>query len=749
MRYWWLLGGTIILSLILAFLVIRYSPSIYEVGAKVMIANGADKIDPSSLIYGDQLLGTNEDVVNELIIIKSYPILAKTVKDENQNVHYYRTTTALERTIEIEENNSPFIVEPIGDWVEQQGLSYKEPLHVELDDDGYQIFSEEKAITTKKTFGDSVHLPGKLPLRVRKNINPFAGLQYFFRLQSVEQTVQDYQGRITSELAQQQSSIIALKLEGALVERERSFLQQLLVNYLEANLAEKNQGASNTINFINRELASIKDSLKKIEGRLEAFKSRNQISNLQREGQRIFEKLLELEEEKAQFQLQKKYLSLLNEYLVGEQRTKLVTPSSFGILDPALNGLIQDLIKLETERNLMGEGSESSIAVQLDARLNELRGTLESYVSNLTRTNAIKLDEIMQRIALVEGTIEDLPVSEIALMNIERLHKLSESLYLLLLEKKAEAEITRSSNTPDIKLVEGARILSRTPVRPNKKLIYGGFFLLGLIAPLVWIVLSVYFDRSIRSKEEVTEAVDIPFMGYIASAKDKPLNHVVEQPKSHLSETFRTLRSNLKYMQKSSSAQKVLVSSCFPGEGKTFISVNLALSYASAGKKVILIGADLRKPQVHNYFNLSDDMGLSNLLSGSRALEEVTQSTPHGVDVITSGPIPPNPLELLDSEPFARLLEMASEKYDYVVVDTSPFVLVSDARVLFSKMDINLIVLRSKVSRRDNLELIDTLVNEAGQSSFGVVLNDHDMGSEFGYRYGKGYANGYGYYSEV
>ncbi|MEX2596583.1 MAG: polysaccharide biosynthesis tyrosine autokinase [Salibacteraceae bacterium] len=744
-KFWWLVAASTIIALIAAFLIIRYSPKIYSIGAKVMIQNTSEGLDASSLIFGDQLLGNNQDVVNELIIVKSYPILEQTVLEQGQNAHYFRTTTALERIIEIDPKDSPFWLSVEGDWIIEEGLGFDEPLYVEFDESEFTLHLGHDIPAVKAKWGEVFTIEEKT-LRLDRNPEFETGetkVDYFFLLHSVEQTVQSYQERIKAELAQEKSSIVSLSLEGALVNREVRFMQSLLDNYLQANLDEKNTGASNTIHFINKELASIKDSLKKIEGRLEVFKSRNQISNLQTEGQRIFEKLLELEEEKAEFQLREKYLSLVDEYLQTEDGSKLVTPASFGIMDPSLNNLIDNLIRVETERNLMGENSESSITVQLTARINELRRTLNNYIENVASSNKIKLNEVSQRMALVERTIEDLPMSEIALMNIERLHKLSESLYLLLLEKKAEAEITKSSNTPDIKVVEAARKMSADPVRPNKKLIYGGFFLLGLALPMLWILLTVYLDNSIRSKEEITAALDTPFMGYIAAASDKPEHYVIEQPKSHLAETFRTLRSNLKYLGNGTGVQTILVSSCFPGEGKTFVSVNLALSVASAGKKVVLIGADLRKPQLQLSFGLDNGLGLSTVLTGKASLKDAVHSSTHGVDVITSGPIPPNPLELLDSQRFTDLLTELKGTYDYVVIDTSPFMLVSDAKVLFHKSDINLIVLRSGVSRRENLELIENTMAEHASCRFGLLLNDHDLSGEYGYHYGKGYAKGY------
>lgn len=743
-KFWWLIGLSGLIGLTLAFLFIRYSPKVYSVGAKVMIENSSNGIDPTSFLFGEQMIGNSQEVVNELIILKSYPIIRKTVVDQSQYVHYYRTTAALERVIEVEVKDSPFEVHCQGSWIYESGFPEKDPIKVLMRDEGFRI----EGLTEFSNWGDTVLIDGKQLSLIKNSLvrTSEENLEYFFRIVSVEETVHHYQETISASVLEEKSSIINVQMDATHPVREIAFLEQMLFNYMKINLEEKNKGASNTIDFINRELTSIKDSLRKIESRLEIFKSRNQISNLQTEGQRIFEKLLELEEEKAIFELRQKYLDLVGEYLKEDDGAKLVTPASFGIEDPSLNTITETLLRLETERNLIGGDSRGEITAQLNARIRELRLSLSNYIANVSKTNKLQLQEVTRRTNLIENAIESLPVSEMALMNIERLHKLSESLYLLLLEKKAEAEITRSSNTPDIKLIESSRRLSNIPVKPNKKLIYLGLFVVSLVLPIGILLLGVYLDNSLRTKEEITQQLNLPFFGYVANATILSKYAILEQPKSRLSETFRTLRSNLKYLTKNEGAQVILVSSCFPGEGKTFVSSNLALSFASANKKVLVIGADLRKPQLQNNFELDNSIGLSSYLSGGVELSSVVIKTKQNVDVIVSGPIPPNPLELLDSGLFDELLEQARKSYDFVIIDTSPFVLVSDTTALFRVSDINLLVLRSGVSQRSNLGIISDLTESSDDCKFGLVLNDHEITNEYGYKYGKGYAQGYGYY---
>lgn len=747
LKYWWVILLSLLIGFVSAFLSIRYSSKIYSVGAKVMIQVSNKAIDPTALLFEEKGFSNSQDVVDELIILESYPIIKQSVEDASQHIQYFRTTTALERVIQIDAHQSPFQVKTIGGWDLEEPFMGGALIEVVTENDKMILLVENEVIYEGElnTVVELDH--AKLSLSFLDTL-PEKRISYFFAIQSIEQTIIDYQQKIETSLAEERSSVVNIGLEGVIPEREIRFLQIMLDNYLEANLQEKNMGAQNTIKFIDSELAIIKDSLKKIEGRLEVFKSRNQISNLQTEGQRIFEKLLVLEEEKALLQLQGKYLELIDGYLADNEISKLVSPASFGVEDPSLSKLTDDLLKLETERNLMGKTSESQIAAQYDARIEELKRLLTNYIQNVNATNKIQLQDVNKRVAIIESAIQGLPVSEMALMNIERLHTLSESLYLLLLEKKAEAEITKSSNTPDIKIVEHARKLSLKPIKPNKPVIYAGYILAGLILPLLWILVSVFLDNTIQDKEEITRVLDIPFMGFITSAGDRPKRYIVGHPKSRLAESFRGLRSNLKYLEASEGGRVVLLSSCFPGEGKTFVSANLALSAATSGLKVVIIGADLRKPKLHEHFDLKNEKGLSNYLVGNASLDEVLRKTEDGLHVITSGPNPPNPLELLDSKKFTDLIAALKNSYDLVLIDTSPFMLVADARILFRKVDVNLIVMRSEFSKRSNLSLVKEMIPDFPSTRFGIILNDQKMESRYGYNNSKSY-NGYGYYDEA
>lgn len=751
LKYWWFIGLTLTVFLASAFLYIRYTPEIYAVKAQIMLQDKTGDFDPSMLLFNNGRGKQDKQLANEIILIKSYPLLSKTISDLGYNVHYYRTTKALERIIEIEAEECPFRIDILNDTFSALGLGSKNnPFVVNDNGRSFELLSSDEKVMNSGVWGEQMEVNG-LVLNLNQNGNVETieeGVQYMFSVSPVDYAVRGVQAALNVAMTNEDASAIDIGISGQLIQREKRFVDQLLANYLKANLEEKNKGAANTIAFINRELSSIKDSLERIESRLKLFKSSNRISDLDKEGERIFDKLLELESEKAAVLLQKKYLDIIDDYFTNESGENLVTPSSFGIQDPSVNKITESLLQLESEKRLMGTGNEGSVRLRLSERIKELRESLANYTANLQEATDLKLQALNKRIDLIEGTIESLPSSEMALMNIQRLQKLSESLYLLLMEKKAEAEITKSSNTPDIRIVENARLAALRPISPNTTVIYAGALLFGLMIPVIILALFVYLDRTIRSKEEIVRQLDIPFIGYVVAAKGKAVNYLIEQPKSRLSESFRTIRSNLKFLKADKSIQTILVTSCLPGEGKTFVTANLAKSLAMAGKKVLVIGADLRKPQLHAYFDTNIQSGLSSLLTGQCELNEAIDTTNESVDVMLSGPIPPNPLELLDSKAFDNLLVEAKQRYDYVIIDTSPFVLVADAKVLLVKVDYSLVVLRSGVSKRTNADHIRDLIQGLPEYDLGLVLNDFEAKDAYGYGMTKGYTNGYGYYEE-
>src|SRR5690606_27479668 len=318
------------------------------------------------------------------------------------------------------------------------------------------------------------------------------------------------------------------------------------------------------------------------------------------------------------------------------------------------------------------------------------------------------------------------------------IYKLQSSLYTELLSKKQAAEIAKASSIPNAKVLDYATPYRVYKVSPEPSSYYQKYVLLFLVLSIFIIVLIEFFNNKIIDKMDVSSITDVPILGSIPGNNKAATLVLLDQPKSVIAEAFRTLRTNIRYLSRKEEAKTILLTSTVSGEGKTFCSANLAAAYALQGKKTVLIGADLRKPKIHLDFKLQNKIGLSNYLIGKATIEAITQTTNFEMlDLIASGPIPPNPSELLSSPEFIQFIHLLKDKYDRIIIDTSPIGLVSDARILIDYTDVMLFVVRQRYTIKSTFEKV---INELSvdKNKLGIVVNDIRFKKSFYGKYGYG-----------
>jgi capsular exopolysaccharide synthesis family protein len=324
-----------------------------------------------------------------------------------------------------------------------------------------------------------------------------------------------------------------------------------------------------------------------------------------------------------------------------------------------------------------------------------------------------------------------------------------------LLQKKQQAEIAKASNIAKASILDYANNLRVRQTSATSGSIYQKNIIISAVLGLLLIVLLEFINNKVVDKSDIESNTNIPILGYIGHNKKKNNLLLFSQPKSLISEAFRTIRTNIQYVSHKEGCKIVMITSSVGGEGKTFCSMNVASSYALLKKKTILIGADLRKPRIFDDFGVNNNVGLSTLLIGKASIAEATQKTDNEfLDLITSGPIPPNPSELLSSPEFNDLIEQLKTKYDQIILDTSPIGLVTDARILINMADVVLLIVRQKYTRIPNFTKI-TKELEAYHEKCGIIINDiqekrigygkYSYSYGYGYGYGYGYEYGYGY----
>jgi len=751
---WPIIAVSILIFLFGAFLKNRYTVPVYAIDTSVLVKDTKNPNDVASeFLYGDEYFGVSTNIVNESILIKSFSQLKTALLDLDAEVSYYREGNVL--TSEMYRNS------PIQVSIDSSSTTIPYDVFFRCKLLGAGTFSlsvkdndelNKKLEGKKFRFGELINVGG-FRFVVTKNVtNGFSDV--LFKCNNITKLANSYRNRILIAPFENESSILKISIQGTNPEKEIDFLNTVVKNYISGGLEEKNLNATKTIEFIDLQLDKITDSLGLIENQLEVFKKSNSDIDLTGERQVLLERLLDLDRDKAQFQVKDKYLDYLTEYLNNSEASEgMVVPSSLGIVDPTLNQLITQLIETQTELQLIENeiNLENPVIQGKKSSLAQVRMNILENINNLKRANQISINEIDSRVDNLNVQLQNLPGVERQFIDIQRTYNLSETLYLFLMEKKAEAAIARSSNTPDLKLVDEAMVVG-PPIQPKPMRNYIVALVIGCLVPVVILLLLDFFDHKVRGRDDITNyGGDIPFLGVVGH-NSKNLELVVEkQSKSAVAESFRSIRSNLKYLIKENGdSNSFLITSSISGEGKTFCALNIAYSFAISGNKTLLIGADMRRPNMYEILEIKGDIGLSNYLAGIEKLEKVIKpSNYEHLHVITAGSIPPNPAELLMTSAMNQLMQYAKKNYRYIILDSPPIGLVSDAFELMKYTDANVFIVRQNYTLKPSLINISEMYNNKKMGNLAVLFNDVDPKTGYyGYGYGYGYGYHNGYYEE-
>lgn len=762
-RYWYVFVISIFVFISVALLYNQYATQLFKAITVVLIQD--DKKSPSmsadDFMQGFGLFSSKKNIENEIGILKSYTLIYKTLSALNLNVGYYET-----RNFKIREiyKQSPFIVKFDTAIPQPTRMRFfvdfnetgKHSIHANGDNVYMFHYGREKSIKEcgplefqcEFTLGEQINYNGStfsVELNPGYTMNDVLNRKFFFEFNNLDFNTIDLRELITIEALNKNASLVNIVLEGANIEKTVDILNMLTKLYQHRSLERKNEIAESTISFIEKQLSGITDSLQMTESRLQNFRSANRVMDISFQAKKIYESMQLLDNEKAILIVKAKYYEYLQDYLERNSAINdLVAPSSMGIEDPLLNNLILQLANLNTEKvkTKITSKEKNPYIYELDQKIQSLKSTILENIRSIIKTSAISLADIDKRINALSAEVNTLPKTERELFSIERKFKLNDAIYTYLLQKHSEAQIAKASNIPDNEIIDRARLLYNHPVFPRTKVNLLIAFCLGLGLPLIFFLIRDIIRNKIYSKEDIEKLTSIPILGQIA-VKDREGNIIVPySTKSPLSESFRSVRTNLRFFSQSKEKQTILFTSSISGEGKTFCAINTACAFAMSGKKTILVGLDLRKPKIFEDFNLSNDKGVSTCLIAQDTLQEVIHHTAiENLDVIVSGPIPPNPAELIESENMVRMMEELNKLYDYVIIDTAPIGLVTDALVLSKFTNINIYVVRHDYTDKRVFETIIKDIEKNNMKHVNILFN----GVKFD-KVGYGYGYGYGYY---
>lgn len=751
LRRWHWMGIALFWTFLIAFLINRYNTPVYQVNAAI-ITKKFDE-NQNSLIPGlvkDNLFQNRIEVYQEIPLLKSPQKIRETIHRLDFEEAYFvegnvKTTEVYPCTFfEIELDTS------------SSNIPYQVPVYIHPEDGNSYTLSSPNPNWNKIFRGQTCHYDQSCSFKglqftvyLRREQLPNPDYHYYFVLNNPENLVSEYRDRLQISWRQQGSAILNLSMRSPLPQKDIDFLNEYIKVVIAKNLIDKNEQATNTINFIDGQMQDIGDTLLNFLVQIDSMKLEDQ--ELTNGSEYVFEKLKELDQEKAEHLMENRYYDYLERYLHQKRYDEVFAPDLIGLDAPLLNQFINQFVSLKLEdkvdKNTLNE--KNPLVIREDEKTDRLVGNIFESINNLKQANQQAIHDINTKINFYFNSLKDLQVESRELTRLQKLFTYNESLYTLLLQKKTEASIAKASTTSDYQIVEPPNY-NPEPVSPDKNKNYLIALLVGLGLPISLIYLSDLLNDKIVTREDLQKITSIPVLGHIGHSSLKTNLVIKKSPKSIIAESFRTIRANLQYFigmsEKSNSI--FMVTSSISDEGKTFCSINLAQIFALSGKKTLLLGADMRKPSLPAYLGMRDLPGLSNYLGGFNTLDEIiVKQQEDNLDIILGGDIPPNPAELLASEKMRNLMDKLKREYEYIIVDTTPIGLVSDALELLKMTDFNLLVVRQGKTVKSALGTIDDLFREGKIKNIGILFNDVDFRKlDYGYGYRYGYTYRYGYY---
>ncbi|MDR1882724.1 MAG: polysaccharide biosynthesis tyrosine autokinase [Prevotella sp.] len=524
-------------------------------------------------------------------------------------------------------------------------------------------------------------------------------------------------------------------------------LRELVKQYNEMNVNIKNEIANNTSVFIKERLKQISAELADAEDNVVDFKQQNQITDLSTEAQLFVQQTGQNEQKLVEVETQLNVISLIEGY-VNDPANKYAVIPNIGISDAGLAQMINEYNNklLNSEVQLRGMGEENPARTGLMEDVNNMRGSILGSLKNVKRAYNITKQDLLKQFSSTKSRILSVPQQERGLIEKVREQRIKENLVLFLMQKREETNLSIASTAKKARIIVSPQE-NIPPIAPKSNIIILSVLILGFLCPVVVIYIINLFRVHIRSRNELEMLSDVGIIGQIGRNEVKGQQVVVQYGRnSGIAEMFRSLRNNLNFVLKHKENRIVLVTSTVMGEGKTFISVNLAISFALSGKKVLLLGGDIRNPKLKDYVNLSGKRGLSDYLANDDPWRNYINKSGlnDNIEVMVAGTIPPNPNELLLSPRLKDFLAEAKEEYDFIIIDTAPVGLVSDTYLIDEFVDSTLYIVRENVTPKAAVNFMNAQKAEGKLTNMYLVLNDSYLDSNYNYKYGYGKAYGYG-----
>lgn len=760
---------SLIICLGMAVIYLRYTTPVYQAFAKLLVKDGDNNNNGKGTMMTALSVGqiTNSNGIdNEMEILTSRSLAEQTVRDLKLYVNYYSKgkvkDVLLYKDQPISVDMDPAHLEKLNTTMSLTITRENNKYH--LTGSYYVPLNEDQAdgpFTIDKTFAQ---LPATVGTRAgiltlsRNSYSPMAeGQTMKVFIQSPKFAAYKYVGELSVAQTSKTTTIVQLTLKDQSPQRAVDYLQQLAICYNRQANEDKNEVATRTEEFINSRLEKINAELGSTEGALESYKRRNNMVELKMNAGSAFTNAEDYSQKLNDANTQVALLDEMESYINNPANKYQTLPSNVGLSDQSATALINNYNTIVQRRNLLLQSaSENSPSVEpLTTQLDEMYKSIHRALNQVRRNMAIQRSAVASQYNKYQGQVGASPEQERVLTQIGRQQDVKSGLYLMLLQKREENSISLAATADKGKLIDSPALGGQ--VSPKRSMIMLIALIVGLAIPALILFLLQFFRYKIEGHEDVEKLTTLPILADVAvaseTAKTKADIVVHENKNNQMEEVFRSLRTNIQFMLKEDQ-KVVLFTSSTSGEGKTFVAANIAVSFALLGKKVLLVGLDIRKPRLAELFELEDHQhGITHLLTKSNVTWEQIQGqilasgVNNNLDLLMSGPTAPNPGELVERKTLEDIFTTLRQHYDYIIVDTAPVGLVTDTLHIGRVCDMTVYVCRADYTPKESFGIVNSLAFQKKLPNMGIVINGIDLSKKkYGYYYGYGKYGRYGRY---